>query len=121
MPRRGLLRGWRFLGSSAMGNDRRLWGVSICGAGLLAGLSLAPLGLPPLLWPALALLWALAGSPPPSALQRVSNRAAIWICVGETSVANTDSCTLPLVVTTAYSTIPSRMLIFAGKEICLFA
>ena len=48
-----------------MGNDRRLWGVSICGAGLLAGLSLAPLGLPPLLWPALALLWALAGSPPP--------------------------------------------------------
>ncbi len=52
-----------------MGNDRRLWGITICGAGLLAGLSLAPLGLPALLWPALALLWALAGSPPP-ALER---------------------------------------------------
>ena len=47
-----------------MGNDRRLWGLTICGAGLLAGLALAPLGLPALLWPALALLWALAGSAP---------------------------------------------------------
>ena len=47
-----------------MGNDRRLWGLSIGGAGLLAGLALAPLGVPLLLWPALALLWALAGSPP---------------------------------------------------------
>ncbi|MFZ0407165.1 MAG: apolipoprotein N-acyltransferase [Cyanobium sp.] len=48
-----------------MGNDRRLWGLAIGAAGLLAGLALAPVGLPLLLWPALALLWALAGSPPP--------------------------------------------------------
>jgi apolipoprotein N-acyltransferase len=47
-----------------MGNDRRLWGLATVAAGLLAGLALAPLGLPPLLWPSLALLWALAGSPP---------------------------------------------------------
>ena len=47
-----------------MGNDRRLWEFTICGAGLLAGLALAPLGLPVLVWPALALLWALAGSTP---------------------------------------------------------
>jgi len=49
-----------------MGNDRRLWGFTAAAAGLLAGLALAPVGLPPLLWPALALLWALAGSPPPA-------------------------------------------------------
>ncbi len=49
-----------------MGNDRRLWGLTAAAAGLLAGLALAPVGLPPLLWPALALLWALAGSPPPA-------------------------------------------------------
>lgn len=47
-----------------MGNDRRLWGLTAAAAGMLAGLALAPVGLPPLLWPALALLWALAGSPP---------------------------------------------------------
>jgi apolipoprotein N-acyltransferase len=47
-----------------MGNDRRLWGLAIGASGLLAGLALAPLGLPLLLWPALAVLWALAGSPP---------------------------------------------------------
>lgn len=47
-----------------MGNDRRLWGLTVGGAGLLAGLALAPLGVPLLLWPSLALLWALAGSPP---------------------------------------------------------
>jgi apolipoprotein N-acyltransferase len=47
-----------------MGNDRRLWGLAIGASGLLAGLALAPVGLPLLLWPALAMLWALAGSPP---------------------------------------------------------
>ena len=47
-----------------MGNDRRLWGLAIGASGLLAGLALAPVGLPLLLWPALAVLWALAGSPP---------------------------------------------------------
>lgn len=50
-----------------MGNDRRLgWGVPAAlglVAGLAAGLSLPPLGWPLLLWPALALLWELAGSP----------------------------------------------------------
>ena len=49
-----------------MGNDRRLWGLAIGASGLLAGLALAPVGLPLLLWPALAMLWALAGSPPAS-------------------------------------------------------
>ena len=47
-----------------MGNDRRLWGLAIGASGLLAGLALAPVGLPLLLWPALSVLWALAGSPP---------------------------------------------------------
>jgi apolipoprotein N-acyltransferase len=36
-------------------------------AGALAGLALPPLGLPPLLWPALAVLWGLAGDPPAQA------------------------------------------------------
>jgi len=35
-------------------------------AGAWAGLTLPPLGFPPLLWPALAVLWALAGDPPRS-------------------------------------------------------
>jgi apolipoprotein N-acyltransferase len=59
-----------------MGNDRRFmandqrrrWvGAGTRGllAGLLAGLALPPLGWPVLLWPALALLWGLAGSPTP--------------------------------------------------------
>ena len=45
-----------------MGNDR-LGGWWLAGAGgLLAGLALPPLGWPPLLWLALAGLWALSGS-----------------------------------------------------------
>jgi apolipoprotein N-acyltransferase len=45
-----------------MGNDR-LGGWWLAGAGgLLAGLALPPLGWPPLLWLALAGLWALPGS-----------------------------------------------------------
>jgi apolipoprotein N-acyltransferase len=51
-----------------MGNDRRFPGtVSLAiglGAGAAAGLALPPLGWLPLLWPALALLWGQAGSPP---------------------------------------------------------
>ena len=46
-----------------MGNDRLgRWGLAGAG-GLLAGLALPPLGLPPLLWLALVPLWALPGSP----------------------------------------------------------
>ncbi|MFM7266901.1 MAG: nitrilase-related carbon-nitrogen hydrolase [Cyanobium sp.] len=51
-----------------MGNDRRPRGalvlVAALAAGAAAGLALPPLGWLPLLWPALAVLWALAGSPP---------------------------------------------------------
>jgi len=63
-----------------MGNDRRLWGLAIGASGLLAGLALAPVGLPLLLWPALAMLWALAGSPPAgSGRQRAPLLAAgLW-------------------------------------------
>jgi apolipoprotein N-acyltransferase len=50
-----------------MGNDRRLGWAAPAALGLLAGLaaglSLPPLGWPLLLWPALAVLWSLAGSP----------------------------------------------------------
>jgi apolipoprotein N-acyltransferase len=53
----------------AMGKNRRpgpLPALALAAAaGLLAGLALPPLGLPPLLWLALALLWAQAGSPHP--------------------------------------------------------
>ena len=49
-----------------MGNDRlRRFGVAGL-AGLLAGLALPPLGLPPLLWAALALLWQLVDAADPS-------------------------------------------------------
>lgn len=44
-----------------MGNDRLPRLCAAAAAGLVAGLSLPPLGLPPLLWLALALLWWLAG------------------------------------------------------------
>jgi apolipoprotein N-acyltransferase len=51
-----------------MGNDRRLAWISAVavagGSGLVAGLALPPLGWPWLLWPALAVLWGRAGSPP---------------------------------------------------------
>ena len=46
-----------------MGNDRRRRALLATVAGVLAGLSLPPLGWPWLLWPCLAVLWALAGSP----------------------------------------------------------
>ena len=45
-----------------MGNDRLgRWWLALA-SGLLAGLALPPLGMPPLLWLALVPLWALAGS-----------------------------------------------------------
>lgn len=51
-----------------MGNDRRRRGAltltAVLAAGTAAGLALPPLGWLPLLWAALAVLWALAGSPP---------------------------------------------------------
>lgn len=48
-----------------MGNDRHRirWIVAAAAAGLLAGLALPPLGWPLLIWPALAVLWALAAAP----------------------------------------------------------
>lgn len=55
-----------------MGNHRLPRFAVAVAAGLLAGLALPPLGLPPLLWAALALLWRLAAPvearlpPPPS-------------------------------------------------------
>ena len=61
---------WRVPGGTAMGNDRRrrdgLALAAALAAGTAAGLALPPLGALPLLWPALAVLWALAGSPPSS-------------------------------------------------------
>lgn len=50
--------------------------LAAAGAGALAGLALPPLGLPPLLWPALAVLWGLAGDPPPGSGQRPAATAA---------------------------------------------
>jgi apolipoprotein N-acyltransferase len=47
-----------------MGNDRLPRLCLAAAAGLLAGLALPPLGLPPLLWVALALLWGLAAPAP---------------------------------------------------------
>jgi apolipoprotein N-acyltransferase len=64
-----------------MGNDRRRGGglVLLAGlaAGAAAGLALPPLGWLPLLWPALAVLWALAGSPPSSGRPAAAS-AFLW-------------------------------------------
>jgi apolipoprotein N-acyltransferase len=46
-----------------MGNHRRFWALAAIAGGVLAGVALPPVGWPWLLWPALALLWAVAGSP----------------------------------------------------------
>ena len=46
-----------------MGNHRRFWTLAAIAGGVLAGVALPPVGWPWLLWPALALLWAVAGSP----------------------------------------------------------
>lgn len=55
-----------------MGNDRLpRFGVAVA-AGLLGGLALPPLGLPPLLWAALALLWRLAAPAAPATPSRTS-------------------------------------------------
>jgi len=74
-----------------MGKNRRPGALpALClaaAAGLLAGLALPPLGLPPLLWLALALLWAQAGSPHPwrggalwgAAAVLVSHRWLLWL------------------------------------------
>jgi apolipoprotein N-acyltransferase len=72
-----------------MGDDRlRRWGAAVA-VGLVAGggagLAMPPLGWLPLLWPALALLWSLAGSPPPGgfvwglAAVLVSHRWLLWL------------------------------------------
>lgn len=55
-----MIRDWRFPGERATGNDRLLRLGVAAAAGLFGGLALPPLGLPPLLWVALALLWPLA-------------------------------------------------------------
>jgi apolipoprotein N-acyltransferase len=54
-----LLKPWRFLRSVAMAENRPLWWIAALVGGLLAGVALPPLGLPPLLWLALVPLWAL--------------------------------------------------------------
>jgi apolipoprotein N-acyltransferase len=46
-----------------MGNHRRFWALAAIAGGVLAGVALPPVGWPWLLWPALAMLWAVAGSP----------------------------------------------------------
>ena len=60
MVRGVVIRDWRLPGSRAMGNDRLRRLCLAGGSGLLAGLALPPLGLPPLLWGVVALLWSLA-------------------------------------------------------------
>jgi apolipoprotein N-acyltransferase len=58
-----------------MGNHRRFWALAAIAGGVLAGVALPPLGWPWLLWPALGLLWALAGSPHRSTALAA---AALW-------------------------------------------
>jgi apolipoprotein N-acyltransferase len=68
-----------------MGNDRRPRGTgslpmalaAALGSGAAAGLALPPQGWLPLLWPALALLWGLAGSPPCSP-RRIAGGGFLW-------------------------------------------
>ncbi|MEB3333036.1 MAG: apolipoprotein N-acyltransferase [Synechococcaceae cyanobacterium] len=67
-------------------SERRLWALTAAGAGLLAGLALPPLGCPPLLWPAVAVLWAClaGGSRRPAMLWGaaavlVSHRWLLWL------------------------------------------
>lgn len=72
-----------------MGNDRHCWGLWALGAGLLAGVALPPLGFPPLLWLALAPLWAAPQGPRPQPFQLgflwglgavlVSHRWLLWL------------------------------------------
>ncbi|KEF42893.1 MAG: acyltransferase [Cyanobium sp. CACIAM 14] len=61
-----------------MGNDRRPRWLLATAAGLLAGISLPPLGWPWLLWPALAVLWGLvvSGSPAGTAARPALGPAA---------------------------------------------
>ncbi|MEB3256495.1 MAG: apolipoprotein N-acyltransferase [Synechococcaceae cyanobacterium] len=72
---------WRLGRLAAMGDDRRRHGelvvVAGAGAGAAAGLALPPLGWLPLLWPALAVLWGLVGSPP-SAGRAAAAGAFAW-------------------------------------------
>jgi len=58
-----------------MGNHRRFWALAAIAGGVLAGVALPPVGWPWLLWPALALLWAVAGSPHRSTALAA---AALW-------------------------------------------
>lgn len=58
-----------------MGNDRLGRLCLAAAAGTLAGLALPPLGLPPLQWLALAILWALAAGAAPNGL---SAPAGLW-------------------------------------------
>jgi len=70
-------RDWRLPALQAMGNDRLPRLCTAAAAGLLAGLALPPLGLPPLLWASLALLWWLAvGVAPERSLASVSGGPA---------------------------------------------
>ena len=71
-----------------MGEDRHVWWIASLGAGACAGLALPPLGWPWLLWPCLAVLWAVASSAPAPALPAllwglalvlVSHRWLLWL------------------------------------------
>ncbi|MFN5163610.1 MAG: apolipoprotein N-acyltransferase, partial [Cyanobacteriota bacterium] len=71
-----------------MGDDRHVWWIAALGAGACAGLALPPLGWPWLLWPCLAVLWAVAASAPAPALPAllwglslvlVSHRWLLWL------------------------------------------
>jgi len=66
----------------AMAENRQLWWTVAAASGLLAGLSLPPLGCPPLLWVALVPLWAL--NPGQGALWGamavlISHRWLLWL------------------------------------------
>jgi apolipoprotein N-acyltransferase len=66
----------------AMAGHRHFWWITALGAGLLAGLSLPPLGCPPLLWLALVVLWAQgprAAALWGGAAVLVSHRWLLWL------------------------------------------
>jgi apolipoprotein N-acyltransferase len=70
-----LLQPWPFLGSLAMGVERRDVGAWAPVAGALAGLALPPLGAPLLLWLALVPLWAVAARAQPG---QAARGGALW-------------------------------------------
>ncbi|MFM7652727.1 MAG: apolipoprotein N-acyltransferase, partial [Vulcanococcus sp.] len=65
-----------------MADNRPLWWIAAVGGGLLAGLSLPPLGCPPLLWLALIPLWTLGARAAVlwgAAAVLISHRWLLWL------------------------------------------